>query len=81
MGLINRRIEKTPVEITLGDMRFKKIASGAHHIALLSTEGHVYTFGCGEQGQLGRLSERIANREARNGIGKYLIIFEYFING
>ncbi|XP_073987675.1 regulator of chromosome condensation-like [Rhodnius prolixus] len=72
MGLINRRIEKTPVEITLGDMRFKKIASGAHHIALLSTEGHVYTFGCGEQGQLGRLSERIANREARNGIAQLL---------
>lgn len=73
MGLINSKIEKTPVEITIGDLRFTKISSGAHHIALLSTQGNVYTFGCGEQGQLGRLSERIANRDARNGISQLLV--------
>ncbi|KAK9510044.1 hypothetical protein O3M35_004917 [Rhynocoris fuscipes] len=72
MGLVNSKIEKTPVEITSGDLKFSKISSGAHHLAILSTEGNIYTFGCGEQGQLGRLSERIANRETRYGVSQLL---------
>ena len=31
----------------------KKVASGGIHSALLTTDGEVYTFGCGSNGRLG----------------------------
>jgi len=43
-----------------------KITSGCHHILFLISNGHVFSMGCGENGQLGRLSERFATRNARN---------------
>ena len=41
-----------PFETTVVD-----IASGDNHVIVLTENGTVYTFGCGEQGQLGRVSE------------------------
>lgn len=43
-----------------------KISSGCHHILFLISNGQVFSMGCGENGQLGRLSERFATRNARN---------------
>ncbi|CAK8691287.1 unnamed protein product [Clavelina lepadiformis] len=38
------------------------ISSGTDHIALVSISGKVYTMGCSEQGQLGRVARYFANR-------------------
>ncbi|XP_026743457.1 regulator of chromosome condensation-like, partial [Trichoplusia ni] len=49
------------------------IASGGDHLVILTTSGAVYTMGCGEQGQLGRLSQRSASRDARQGFSALLV--------
>lgn len=61
--------EKLPFEI-FQENSVIKIASGADHIVFLTIGGDVYTCGCPEQGQLGRITERGSNRNARSGIGK-----------
>lgn len=43
------------------------IASGADHLVILTQHGRVYTFGCGDQGQLGRMGIRSASGETRHG--------------
>ena len=56
---------KSPIKIpTL--TKIVKIASGYHHLVMLTDEGNVLTMGCGENGQLGRLAERFATRAGRN---------------
>jgi len=44
----------------------KKIASGINHIVMLS-KNKVYTMGCGDEGQLGRICQRHSNRDSRVG--------------
>ncbi|XP_023246601.1 regulator of chromosome condensation-like [Copidosoma floridanum] len=66
LGLINRKKEETPIEI-LHNTKFLKIASGSDHIVLLDITGTVFTFGCAEQGQLGRVSVRKLDRHSRRG--------------
>lgn len=61
--------EKLPFEI-MEENHVIKIASGADHIVFLTINGDVYTCGCPEQGQLGRITERGSSRNARSGIGK-----------
>lgn len=39
---------------------------------MLTVDGDLYTLGCGEQGQLGRVPELFANRGGRKGLGKWL---------
>ena len=52
---------RTPMRIpTL--TRIVKIASGYHHLVMLTDEGNVLTMGCGENGQLGRVAERFSTR-------------------
>lgn len=46
------------------------IASGTDHLLLLTHQGQVYSCGCGEQGQLGRLPERGATRNCRKGLSE-----------
>ncbi|CAH0598770.1 unnamed protein product [Chrysodeixis includens] len=60
--------ERVPVPEPCAD-----IASGGDHLVILSTSGAVYTMGCGEQGQLGRLSQRSASRDARQGFSALLV--------
>lgn len=67
MGLTERGNERFPVEL-LPNIKIVKVASGADHLVLLSTSGHVYTCGCAEQGQLGRISPRSGNRYTRRGM-------------
>lgn len=51
-----------------------KVSSGNNHLALLAQDGRVFTCGCGESGQLGRIAEVFATRSSRNrnGIGECL---------
>lgn len=41
---------------------------GTDHIALLTEDGELYTVGCAEQGQLGRVGERFTSRGGRRGL-------------
>lgn len=45
-----------------------QIASGSDHVVMLTAKGELLTMGCGEQGQLGRLSTRTETR--RSCVGK-----------
>ncbi len=47
-----------------------KIASGADHLLILSSNGALHSLGCAEQGQLGRISLRFADRGSRRGLGE-----------
>ncbi|XP_053310425.1 regulator of chromosome condensation isoform X1 [Spea bombifrons] len=50
-----------------------KIASGNDHLVMLTADGDLYTSGCGEQGQLGRVPERFTNRGGRKGLERLLV--------
>jgi len=41
-------------------------------LVMLTVNGELYTSGCGEQGQLGRVAEHFANRGGRKGLSMYL---------
>lgn len=72
LGFVDRGIlQKTPRRL-LENIPVVKISSGNNHLALLTQEGQVFTCGCGESGQLGRIAEVFATRDSRNrkGIGK-----------
>ena len=49
-----------------------KIVSGNDHVVILTEQGDVYTFGTGEQGQLGRVPECFSTRGGRKGISLLL---------
>ncbi|CAH8463465.1 unnamed protein product [Dicrocoelium dendriticum] len=62
-------------------IRVIKIASGQDHLVCLTEEGRLYTMGCGEQGQLGRIAERFARTGGRSGIGALLHPTECRVRG
>lgn len=66
MGLNVKGKQQSPIEVVPGD-EFIDIKSGADHLVLLSTRGKVFTVGCAEQGQLGRVSLRSSSGETRRG--------------
>lgn len=66
MGLNLEGKQQLPVDVVPGE-EFVDIKSGADHLVLLSSGGKVYTVGCGEQGQLGRVSARSSGGESRRG--------------
>ena len=45
-----------------------KIVSGSDHVVILTEQGEIYTFGCAEQGQLGRVPECFSSRGGRKGV-------------
>ncbi|TRY92027.1 hypothetical protein DNTS_034911 [Danionella cerebrum] len=47
---------KVPVRVPI-DKKVVKIVSGNDHLVMLTVHGELYTSGCGEQGQLGRVAE------------------------
>jgi regulator of chromosome condensation len=55
---------KFPVPEGITDI--KMIAAGQHHSALLTTDGHVYTWGRGEYGQLGNGTQAVPRVTCRN---------------
>ncbi len=70
-GLTPRGIEKLPIPLC-HELDVKKVASGADHVAILTQTGELYTVGCGEQGQLGRVGERFVARGGRRGVSLLL---------
>ncbi|TMW52541.1 hypothetical protein DOY81_002366 [Sarcophaga bullata] len=66
MGLTLEGNKRLPIDV-LPDIMCCDIASGADHLVILTCQGKVYTVGCGEQGQLGRVSLRSASGEGRRG--------------
>ncbi|XP_074098195.1 regulator of chromosome condensation 1 [Cotesia typhae] len=67
MGLTPRGKESLPIEV-LPTVKIVKIASGADHLVMLTDRGRVYTCGCAEQGQLGRIPPRSVDRHSRNAL-------------
>jgi len=65
------QIERAPVRV-LPSVRVTKLASGSDHLALLGSQGDLWTFGNGEQGQLGRVRESASHRGGRRGLTKLL---------
>ncbi|KAH8300807.1 hypothetical protein KR059_008535 [Drosophila kikkawai] len=66
MGLTIDGNKRMPINLLDGQL-CNSIASGADHLVILTTTGKVYTVGCAEQGQLGRISERSVGGEGRRG--------------
>lgn len=66
MGLTLEGNKREPVHL-LYEHKCVSIASGADHLVILTERGHIYTIGCAEQGQLGRVSLRSAGGESRRG--------------
>jgi regulator of chromosome condensation len=66
MGLTTEGNKKTPIEVVAGLVAVD-IASGNDHLVILAQNGHVYTIGCAEQGQLGRVTSRTLTGESRRG--------------
>ncbi|EDW69530.1 regulator of chromosome condensation [Drosophila virilis] len=66
MGLTIDGNKRTPINLLEG-MVCCSIASGADHLVILTTAGKVFTVGCAEQGQLGRIAERSVGGEGRRG--------------
>ncbi|XP_055545053.1 regulator of chromosome condensation [Wyeomyia smithii] len=66
MGLTLEGNKRLPIEVLPG-IKSVDIASGGDHLVILTEIGHVYTVGCAEQGQLGRISTRAASGESRRG--------------
>ncbi|KFP36292.1 Regulator of chromosome condensation, partial [Chlamydotis macqueenii] len=46
---------------------------GNDHLVMLTVDGDLFTCGCGEQGQLGRVPALFANRGGRKGLQRLLI--------
>lgn len=63
MGLTLEGNKRLPINVLPG-MVCCDIASGADHLVILTCSGKVFTVGCAEQGQLGRVSLRSATGES-----------------
>lgn len=66
MGLTTEGNKRSPVQVVPNTVAVD-IASGSDHLVILAQNGHVYTLGCGEQGQLGRVTSRTLTGESRRG--------------
>lgn len=75
-------IQDRPMLIeTLKDYKITQIAAGSNHLMAITSDGHLYSWGCGEQGQLGRrvlerhkgLGLRPTNITPRSGRSKVVI--------
>ncbi|XP_036362484.1 regulator of chromosome condensation isoform X1 [Octopus sinensis] len=67
LGLTTEGAVKEPMEYVPSEI-FVKIASGGDHLVLLTLDGRIYTAGCGEQGQLGRIAKQFSSRGGRKGL-------------
>lgn len=70
MGLTLEGNKRLPINV-LPETICCDIASGADHLVILTCSGKVFTVGCAEQGQLGRVSRRSVSGE---GIVNFLKI-------
>lgn len=66
MGLTTEGNKKSPVQVVINGPAVD-VASGSDHLVILAQNGNVFTIGCAEQGQLGRVSARTLTGESRRG--------------
>lgn len=66
MGLTTEGNKKSPIQV-VPEITAVDIASGNDHLVILAVNGNVYTIGCAEQGQLGRVTARTLTGESRRG--------------
>ncbi|PAA54215.1 hypothetical protein BOX15_Mlig003874g1 [Macrostomum lignano] len=79
-----KEVSARPIQLEFPEpgVRVAKTASGACHVVCLTRDGRVFTLGCGEQGQLGRVNERLAGAHGgRNGMQLFLGPREVRIRG
>lgn len=72
MGLTTEGNKRSPVQV-VPNVVAVDIASGSDHLVILGKNGNVYTLGCGEQGQLGRVTARTLTGESRRGKSSLLM--------
>lgn len=66
-----KAVLKEPTKLDI-PTKILRMASGADHLLLLDTTGQVYSLGCAESGQLGRLSSHFCQKGGRRGPDKVL---------
>ncbi|XP_053395077.1 regulator of chromosome condensation-like isoform X2 [Mercenaria mercenaria] len=71
MGFTTNGIQNTPMTMIEGET-IVKITSGGDHLVCLSDVGEIFTCGCAEQGQLGRVAECFSQRGGRKGLASIL---------
>uniref|UniRef100_A0A8V5GJ17 RCC1-like domain-containing protein n=1 Tax=Melopsittacus undulatus TaxID=13146 RepID=A0A8V5GJ17_MELUD len=73
IGLVEpMKISHGPVLLQLS-VSVIKVVSGNDHLVMLTEDGDLFTCGCGDQGQLGRVPQRFANRGGRRGLPRLLV--------
>ena len=75
IGLTPNGQSKEPIKVYPtkdSEERAVKITSGNDHVVILNEGGAIFTFGSGEQGQLGRIKECFTHRGGRRGISLLL---------
>ena len=70
-GLSEKGMERLPIPLCPG-LDIRKVSSGTDHVAVLTQDGAIFTVGCAEQGQLGRVGDRFVARGGRRGLGLLL---------
>ena len=70
-GLSENGMERLPIPLCPG-LDIRKVSSGTDHVAVLTQDGAIFTVGCAEQGQLGRVGDRFVARGGRRGLGLLL---------
>lgn len=70
-GLTSKGMEKLPHRLPL-QKTVVQISSGNDHVCMLTENGEIYSVGCGEQGQLGRIAEIFSLRGGRKGTSEKL---------
>lgn len=74
MGLRPDGKKSAPVEIlALANNKVIKIVSGNDHTVALTESGDIYTWGCADQGQLGRVAGYFSSRGGRRGLSFVLV--------
>lgn len=68
---VEKAVLKEPAKLNV-PQKILRIASGADHLLLLDNVGEVWSLGCAESGQLGRVSTQFASKGGRRGAGKVL---------
>lgn len=76
---VEKAILKEPAKLSLPH-KVMRIASGADHIIMLDFMGNVWSLGCAESGQLGRVSSHFCAKGGRRGAGKILNPEKVYVN-
>lgn len=73
-------VQRTPSQLQL-PVEVVQLVAGSNHVVMLTAQGHVYTAGNGEQGQLGRVAEMFSQRGGRRGLEYLLTADRVYLGG